>query len=130
MYFTPVAGRISRVTADALIVIPRSRSRSMSSRIWRWISRCVMAPVRQQPVGQPALPWSMWAMMQKLRINGSAMGSYHDKTENRALYSTVFPPADFTFGCQPHAAQGLSMRGIRCPGTRGRGRSRKLNAKS
>src|SRR4051812_9349894 len=57
------------VTAEALIVIPRSRSRSMSSRICSLNSRSVIAPARMSSRSERVLlPWSMWAMMEKLRI--------------------------------------------------------------
>ena len=57
-------------TACALMVMPRSRSRSMSSRIWACISRPVTEPVSSSSRSLSVdLPWSMWAMMAKLRIN-------------------------------------------------------------
>src|SRR6266508_2221314 len=55
-------------TACSLIVMPRSRSRSMVSRTWSCISRWLMAPVRSSRRSASVdLPWSMWAMMQKFR---------------------------------------------------------------
>src|SRR6184192_1752580 len=55
-------------TAWSLIVIPRSRSRSMVSRTWSCISRWLMEPVRSSSRSASVdLPWSMWAMMQKFR---------------------------------------------------------------
>ena len=49
--------------------MPRSRSRSMSSRTWLRKSRAVMAPVlRRNWSARVLLPWSMWAMMEKLRM--------------------------------------------------------------
>ena len=65
-------------TAWLLIVMPRSRSMSMRSRYWARISRSETTPVicsiRSANVD---LPWSMWAMMQKLRMfsGGVAAGS-------------------------------------------------------
>src|SRR5439155_14735183 len=51
------------------MVIPRSRSKSMSSRICSLNSRSVMAPARMSRRSDKVLlPWSMWAMMEKLRI--------------------------------------------------------------
>src|SRR3954447_19073642 len=49
--------------------IPRSRSSSMESSTWARIDRgstvCVISRMRSASVD---FPWSMWAMMQKLRI--------------------------------------------------------------
>ena len=62
------------VTARALMVMPRSRSMSMLSRIWSSMVRSstllVSSRMRSDRVD---LPWSMWAMMQKLRILSLAM---------------------------------------------------------
>ena len=56
-------------TACALIVIPRSRSRSMESRTCSRICRgstvWVISRMRSASVD---LPWSMWAMIEKLRM--------------------------------------------------------------
>src|SRR5438552_1875938 len=55
-------------TAWSLIVMPRSRSRSIVSRTWSCMSRWLMAPVRSSRRSASVdLPWSMWAMMQKFR---------------------------------------------------------------
>ena len=58
----------SRRTARALIVMPFSRSRSIESRTWLVIWRasivCVSSSNRSASVD---LPWSMWAMIEKLR---------------------------------------------------------------
>ena len=58
----------SRRTARALIVMPFSRSRSIESRtwlvIWRGSMACVSSSRRSASVD---LPWSMWAMIEKLR---------------------------------------------------------------
>src|SRR5688572_20273463 len=68
MNFSPLCSW-NTVTADALIVIPRSRSRSMSSRICSLNSRSVIAPARMSSRSDRVLlPWSMWAMIEKLRI--------------------------------------------------------------
>lgn len=57
-------------TACDLIVMPRSRSMSIRSRYCARMSRGWTTPViwsiRSASVD---LPWSMWAMMQKLRIS-------------------------------------------------------------
>src|SRR5437867_13252981 len=58
------------------MVMPRSRSRSMPSRTWSDISRCVRAPVSSRIRSERVvLPWSMWAMMQKFRRLRLSMGS-------------------------------------------------------
>src|SRR5580658_6791151 len=61
-------------TACALMVMPRSRSRSMSSRICACISRPVTEPVssRRRSLNVD-FPWSMWAMMAKLRRRRASM---------------------------------------------------------
>src|ERR1700687_1032746 len=51
------------------MVMPRSRSMSIESRIWSRKSRSSTAP--QRWISRSArvdLPWSMWAMMQKFRM--------------------------------------------------------------
>src|ERR1700679_1498064 len=49
--------------------MPRSRSRSIWSINWARISRGGMAPVNSKSRSASVLlPWSIWAMMQKLRI--------------------------------------------------------------
>src|SRR5262245_61810700 len=57
------------VTGCMRMVMPRSRSRSMESRSWFWKSRWLMALVlRRNWSASVLLPWSMWAMIEKLRI--------------------------------------------------------------
>src|SRR3954447_20290070 len=60
----------------ALMVIPRSRSRSIVSRYWERMSRAstafVISKMRSLSV---LLPWSMWAMMEKLRMRERSMAS-------------------------------------------------------
>src|SRR3954463_13349029 len=52
-----------------LIVIPFSLSRSISSRTWSIISRSLMVLVVCNSLSaRVLLPWSIWAIMQKLRI--------------------------------------------------------------
>ena len=64
----------SRRTARALIVMPFSRSRSIESRtwlvIWRGSIACVSSSRRSASVD---LPWSMWAMIEKLRRRSCGM---------------------------------------------------------
>src|SRR5207249_6264609 len=56
-------------------VMPRSRSRSMPSSTWSDISLFDSAPVSSRiRSDRVVLPWSMWAMMQKLRIRRGSMG--------------------------------------------------------
>ena len=65
----PVGPVQGRRTACDLMVMPRSRSMSMRSRYWARISRWSTTPVAcNMRSASVDLPWSMWAMMQKLRI--------------------------------------------------------------
>src|SRR3989304_1324465 len=60
-------------TVCCLIVIPRSRSRSMESSTWSTAFLGSMAPVRASSrSARVDLPWSMWATMEKFRIRESA----------------------------------------------------------
>ncbi len=72
--FSPVRGAHGRRTAWDLMVMPRSRSMSIRSRYWARICRGSTTPVicsiRSASVD---LPWSMWAMMQKLRITAGSV---------------------------------------------------------
>src|SRR6185295_15226224 len=53
-----------------LMVMPRSRSMSIESRIWSRKSRSSTPPVRWiNRSARVDFPWSMWAMMQKLRMS-------------------------------------------------------------
>src|SRR5258708_15971345 len=57
-------------TACSLIVMPRSRSRSIVSRTWSCMSRWLIEPVcSSSRSARVDLPWSMWAMMQKFRTS-------------------------------------------------------------
>src|SRR5262245_41212596 len=68
-YVFPSLAAYGSVTVFALIVIPRSRSRSIESRIWSRNSRSSTAPQRwMRRSASVDLPWSMWAMMQKFRM--------------------------------------------------------------
>ncbi len=61
-------------TAWDLIVMPRSRSMSMRSRYWARICRCSTTPVNWSIRSASVdLPWSMCAMMQKLRISAGSV---------------------------------------------------------
>src|SRR3954465_4172056 len=61
-------------TAWLLMVMPRSRSMSMRSRYWARMSRSLTMPVMpSMRSARVDLPWSMWAMMQKLRMNDGAV---------------------------------------------------------
>src|SRR5260370_26112089 len=63
-----------RRTACALIVMPRSRSRSMESNTCAIISLCDRAPVNsKRRSARVDLPWSMCAMIEKLRITAGSM---------------------------------------------------------
>ena len=70
--------------------MPRSRSRSMSSRSCACISRWVTAPVRSRMrSARVDLPWSIWAMIEKLRMweagrHGFGTGSEVGKRRRRA----------------------------------------------
>ena len=68
-YFSPSAAVYGIRMAWLLIVMPRSRSRSIESSTWACISRLVSVPVASKSRSASVdLPWSMWAMMQKLRM--------------------------------------------------------------
>src|SRR3954451_13937381 len=63
-------------TAWALMVMPRSRSRSISSSTWACISRSLTEPVNSRRRSESVdLPWSMWAMMAKLRKKRASIQS-------------------------------------------------------
>ena len=67
-----------------LMVMPRSRSMSIESRIWSRNSRASTPP--QRWISRSAsvdLPWSMWAMMQKLRMSSKTVFPFAD-LEGRA----------------------------------------------
>src|SRR5688572_3964801 len=63
------------VTAEALIVMPRSRSRSIESSSWARMARFSTAPVSSSMRSASVdLPWSMWATIAKLRIRRVSTG--------------------------------------------------------
>ena len=56
-------------TAFALMVIPRSRSKSIPSSSWACILRFGTVPVSSKMRSdRVVLPWSIWATIEKLRI--------------------------------------------------------------
>src|SRR5450759_2548322 len=66
-------------TAWLLIVIPRSRSSSILSRSCSFMSRAATVPVTSRTRSASVdLPWSMWAMMLKLRMWSSAVTTAND----------------------------------------------------
>ncbi len=63
-------------TARAFTVMPRSRSISRSSSTCSRNSRCEMAPLISRSWSASVLfPWSMWATIEKLRMNRESMVS-------------------------------------------------------
>src|SRR4051794_34998721 len=57
-----------------LMVMPRSRSMSIESRIWSRKSRASTPPQRwMRRSARVDFPWSMWAMMQKLRMSSKTI---------------------------------------------------------
>ena len=93
-----VAGRVDEVeliglavvalyimrTVWALMVMPRSRSRSMASSTWACISRAVSEPVSSSSRSESVdLPWSMCAMIAKLRIEVGSMRVWLISDSNR-----------------------------------------------
>src|SRR4051794_9914809 len=82
-YVLPSRLSNSTLTAAALMVIPRSRSRSIESSTCARMSRdstvCVISRMRSASVD---FPWSMWAMIEKLRMRDwSAMGRCKGRAE-------------------------------------------------
>src|SRR5450759_9706 len=66
-------------TAWLLMVMPRSRSRSILSRSCSFMSRAATVPVTSRTRSASVdLPWSMWAMMLKLRMWSSAVTTVND----------------------------------------------------
>src|SRR4051794_33493058 len=86
-------------TACALIVIPRSRSRSIESsscaRMSRLATACVCSRMRSASVD---LPWSMCAMIEKLRMwfwsitRSAARGAAPDQRQQRLQLTTPEQP--------------------------------------
>src|SRR6266403_4823452 len=68
-YSSPVTDLKPSVTLWALMVMPRSRSRSIESRTCACISRASRPPHSwMNRSANVDLPWSTWAMIEKLRI--------------------------------------------------------------
>src|SRR5450759_3919016 len=66
-------------TAWLLMVMPRSRSRSILSRSCSFMSRAATVPVTARTRSASVdLPWSMWAMMLKLRMWSSEVTTDND----------------------------------------------------
>src|SRR5690606_25831346 len=73
-----------------LMVIPRSRSMSMRSRycarMCRWSTTPVSCSMRSASVD---FPWSMWAIMQKLRISSGGVAAGWGTVAGRARGDTL-----------------------------------------
>src|SRR5712671_5684642 len=92
----------------ALMVMPRSRSRSMESRTCSCISRWVSAPViSSKRSASVDLPWSMCAMMQKFRMNFGSIFLVYQFSQLRAgcERSARFSGGPAAFERATHAAQ-------------------------
>ena len=64
------------VTGCALMVIPRSFTRSMPSSNWSSMSRSEMVPVRKSRRSESVVfPWSIWAMMLKFLMCAASIQS-------------------------------------------------------
>src|SRR4051812_39722373 len=100
-------------TAWLLMVMPRSRSMSMRSRYWARALRSSTTPVscsiRSASVD---LPWSMWAMMQKLRIRrgsvcpGNAGAGTWDFQDSSAGNGPLFHAGSRAIGCVSRSCPG------------------------
>src|SRR5277367_4706646 len=81
------------VTGCDLIVMPRSLSRSIESRCWSVITRIwtvlVCSSSRSDRV---VLPWSTWAMMQKLRVWETSMQGAGEGGKGKTVWAA---PAEF-----------------------------------
>src|SRR5579864_7888472 len=78
-------------TAWALMVMPRSRSRSMESSTWACISRAVSDPVSSSRRSASVdLPWSICAIIAKLRMKAASMSEWLILDFNRRLNSSRF----------------------------------------
>src|ERR687888_2562129 len=76
-------------------MIPRSRSRSILSRYWARICRSLTAWVRSSSrSARVDLPWSMWAMMQKLRRRARSLGMAGGHTIGCASLARLEPRAE------------------------------------
>ena len=69
VYFLPFLAGYCIWMAWLFMVMPRSRSRSISSSSWACICRLSTVEVNSSSrSARVDLPWSMWAIMQKLRM--------------------------------------------------------------
>src|SRR5579885_2810887 len=106
-------------TALALIVIPRSRSSSIESMICSCMSRRAIVPVASSRRSASVdLPWSMWAMIEKLRMrDGSVVMDLRilleqapdlvglgagDRLRDELLHRLVLEPAHGLLDAQEH----------------------------
>src|SRR2546425_11373450 len=83
------------------MVIPRSRSSSMLSRNWSWASRALTVPVFSSSRSLSVLfPWSMCAMMEKLRRCwfSAAIGEGRGLTRRSRWHNHSPPTAAAVFG--------------------------------
>src|SRR3954454_13408019 len=91
-YDWPSRAVYSRRTARALIVIPFSRSRSIESRTWLVICRgsmaCVSSSSRSARVD---FPWSMCAMIEKLRRRSCGMVTRRESRREDRTVSALAP---------------------------------------
>src|SRR3984957_7150587 len=75
-YVCPSLAVYVSVTGCILIVIPRSRSRSIASSICSSIWRCpIVRVISSSRSDSVVFPWLMWAMMQKLRTFAGPFGT-------------------------------------------------------
>src|SRR6185503_1985563 len=77
------------------MVIPRSRSRSMESSSWARMARgstvCVISRMRSASVD---FPWSMWAMIEKLRMRDWSVMGGGPRVRGSAAAAGPQPPLD------------------------------------
>src|SRR5579863_467291 len=101
-------------TACALMVMPRSRSRSISSRIWACISRPVTEPVNSRRRSLSVdFPWSMCAMIAKLRKKRASMQSRPKRILRRHSAPAVASPHGIAYHRHRvfHSYAGLNAAG-------------------
>src|SRR6185295_7043163 len=97
-----------------LMVMPRSRSISIESRIWSRKSRASTPPVRWiRRSARVDFPWSIWAMMQKLRM--SSKTDLPDAALRSAVRRSYNGPGS-AFIPTPHHPPPLSQRSVNSSG--------------
>src|ERR1700723_522837 len=80
------------------MVIPRSRSRSIASSTWACISRAVREPVSSSNRSESVdLPWSMWAMIAKLRMCLLSMKGCRWRGRTQLMYERKVAPPILSF---------------------------------